>query len=688
MKSNSQQQVATQPKRKANSQDIDVSDKKLKAFADYYDDSSDEESVESAVATYDINKSWQQFKTESSIVKENRTKSCEQNKKTSLNNDLLLSFVAHSAGIKLLYSHQVNEKYYALKKNLLSSKSENGLNQLERIIKNALITTIKIAEIVMQNAFKIAKQTQPNINVIESNLNEFIKRCHKNIDTVIAMQLNEFINCLKNPKLISSKFIQKIIYMFLNKEEVRNRETSSCLMRDSIKEDLFNLMKKRIQEFSMHSKLGNFNNCEGKTVALNAIQTYQGDFTNLIKNIEIVIAQSKAQGNIEKIIFKKITEDDHKIKLVRAYIENLMTLYLHKQKSLSSLELEQLKKYVNFDVNTSKHEFVNLLIEILPYQLMSMINSFHRPTLNKCHVFYSDDAYSFYAQKRLNNRSQKRQILNLNYSLFTNDISLRIWNMKNGQSHEEVIELQEISAASLSRKDSVIGIGTYEKMYEAIVQLKEYFISKNQIVDDQKIAIWMRTILTGRELEFNFTHDSMKIDEMVISQKLCAMTYLLFGCEPTRNPAMIIVNQMLLDLIIETNYSFEEALTSTYQSKPITNDLKLMPMAPEGAVTIARALESDYRQYMPIPYVYPGIQLHEQRENKFNKFDLIKLEAAIIRSWIGLKKVSYNSKNVDDLTKNILQLIENQFDIWFSKQPHQATRMMACRHEKLPQRRP
>src|SRR5439155_7563905 len=111
-----------------------------------------------------------------------------------------------------------------------------------------------------------------------------------------------------------------------------------------------------------------------------------------------------------------------------------------------------------------------------------------------------------------------------------------------------VLETQTVTT-NRGRKDMILNIGNYESVYEDIAIIKNHLK-----VDDACIANWIRMIFKGIVPDFN----SYKSQEIL--HKLQSITYLLFGCEATRNPAMHIINHMLLDLIIANKgWSFEEA---------------------------------------------------------------------------------------------------------------------------------
>jgi hypothetical protein len=278
-------------------------------------------------------------------------------------------------------------------------------------------------------------------------------------------------------------------------------------------------------------------------------------------------------------------------------------------------------------------------------------NDAQRVTLNNQHLLISKAATQFYANLRLNNRSQKREIKNLQRSFFTGKSVVRAWRFGVGNdAATDVVSTQEILPTSFGRKDLVLNLGNYDKVYEVIQAIKKDFTTKSYLVDDSLIARWIRTLFQGKELVI----EEISQDRSQLLLKLQSITFLLLGCEPTRNPAMHVINQMMLDLVIAKQWDFKRALTGkTLKDESVTS----MPMVPDGAVATARRLESAYRLFMPYPYVYQGIEEKELKEDKFKLRDLIHFEAVIVSDWCQLKNFSLPNQFSDACPQQILDLI-------------------------------
>ncbi len=265
-----------------------------------------------------------------------------------------------------------------------------------------------------------------------------------------------------------------------------------------------------------------------------------------------------------------------------------------------------------------------------------------RKVLEANYTFLSHNAYSFIANIRLSNRSQKRFIKNKTHMIFKEESALKTWQfIRSGYA----IEQQDVTSFP-GRNEEVLNAGNYDAIYEKIRTIKE-----NLNIDDVKLATIIRSIIAGDEsnLPYNLTQELMKT--------LCTITYLIFGCEATRNPAMFVSNQMLLDLIIQEKTSWENAL-------------KIMPMAPKGATPTARELNESYKINMPYPYVYPGTTTTPFHTSE----KLSKAEANIFKHWLKLKKLHKQFEHLEfyniqiprqRIAEWLLRVIEESHASWF-----------------------
>jgi hypothetical protein len=359
----------------------------------------------------------------------------------------------------------------------------------------------------------------------------------------------------------------------------------------------------------------------------------------------------------------KLEERGQREELTRAYLNDLIAIHRANSK-MSADENIIFKQYFTFSDASVCDELADNFSIYLKNNLTNALKSFYRPTLGENYQFVSNNPYSFYANLRLSNRSQKRQILNKKYAFFKSDSVARTWKL-NPTTRSAVVETQELSNGTLGRRDLVQGLGNYDKIYEDIAQVKDNLKSRQIDIDDQHITQWIRQAFKGISLRINYTTISDAAKHS-IEDMIDRVSYLIHGCEGSRNIAMIIIIPMMLDLIVKGNeWTLEEALTGKQNSGPVSTPPKLMPMAPEGAVAAARTLERAYRPFTPHAYLYPGVEDRDGNDHKMSKDELVRFEARVVRAWINMQHGQQIKMPNQQLTGYLLSVIESHFHEWF-----------------------
>jgi hypothetical protein len=132
--------------------------------------------------------------------------------------------------------------------------------------------------------------------------------------------------------------------------------------------------------------------------------------------------------------------------------------------------------------------------------------------------------------------------------------------------------------------------------------------------------------------------------------------YLLFGCEVIKNPAALIHNNMVFDLIKGENDKNKLKMQIT----------DLLPMCMQKAIPNAMRLNSEYAEFMPHRYLY-------QIKNNFTEAGLETKEANITKKWLELKLTENEEISKDIIIKcetdnnaviEIWNLIIGSFDEW------------------------
>lgn len=321
------------------------------------------------------------------------------------------------------------------------------------------------------------------------------------------------------------------------------------------------------------------------------------------------------------------------------------------------------------------------------YSIPLWMSDIYRKNLGDFCIISSKNAYGFFAGLRLSNRSQTRMIKNLQDSDFKIDfVATRLWRLINDDKiSPSVSELQLINT-KCGREDKVLGLETYTKIHEEVGKLKKIFD-----LTDVIIAESVRQILQGKKPNFidDENYQSLSsVNKDQIFQALSSITYLLFGCEVTRNPSMVIVNQMLIDLIIDKVkikdfgiITWNNALPRKEKEEDEDEDEEskitvpgLMPMCPTNAISIARQLNSLYGEYMPHFYKYPGSSRPSSNKKKIEadpgKYistieQLIDRESTILCTWLRWKKPDYKKMSIPLIETTI----KSSFEEWFGKPP-------------------
>ena len=654
-----------QPITTATKNDIE---KELKSFDEYYDDSSDEESVANDIAQYDINKCWKQAQDNLKL-----------NSKNSLINDDLLSFVAHAAGNKFLHSAHINKLYYPLKHKILSEQNEKNkaTAQLQDRINKAITQSIDETFASIKQFLKLTGQKKFSDADIQKVMSvardEFIVEIRRlKLDHLAVMidwlkvdklcyreKVREKERVINSVSALEDELIAILQSIFIKKitldKSNDDRKTIKTAVIALVDQNLDYICKQYRFEKLMHTK--------GRDEAMQEMSTYDGAYSHFVKKIRAMIESAPANGKVQTMLFHKLEEHGQRKELTRSYIEDLIVINSVRGK-MSAAESDMFKKYFTFNSASLSDELADSFAVYLHNNINNALKSFHRPTLGGNYLFASTNPLSFYANLRLSNRSQKRQILNKRYALFKSDNVARTWKLNN-ETKAVVVENQELSNGTLGRRDYVQGLGKYDKIYADILQIKNDLQTHHIDVDDKKITEWIRQAFSGIALRLNYSTISDAVKQS-IEDMIDRVSYLLHGCEASRNIAMIVIIPMMLDLILEGDeWTLEEAFTGSVDGEPVERAIKLMPMSPEGAVAAARTLERVYRPFTPHHYVYPGVEDRDGTDKKMSKDELVQFEARVVRAWINLKIGANIKLPSSQLAEWLLHNIEDQYGRWF-----------------------
>jgi hypothetical protein len=231
-----------------------------------------------------------------------------------------------------------------------------------------------------------------------------------------------------------------------------------------------------------------------------------------------------------------------------------------------------------------------------------------------------------------------------------------------------VLEDQRLYEAKGTRVDSVkIKTHNNSTNYLSIANTIENIQGKLGVTD-QHIVKLIRSTLTN-DITTHILDSVPKWatcsprDKKEFSEFIGNLTYLLFGTEAVRNPASLIIHQMMLDLIdSNSNLTFSVAF---YHNEP--NEVKqfsggVMPMSQLGAVEACRLIHDLFKT--SIKYSYDKKPVSNTALTKYMCERIINFEANIMIKWLMWKGV--NELNAENCFNTILS---EGFKSWFGVIP-------------------
>ncbi len=285
--------------------------------------------------------------------------------------------------------------------------------------------------------------------------------------------------------------------------------------------------------------------------------------------------------------------------------------------------------------------------------------SAHRPTLGSTYTFSSENPVHFLCNIRLAHRSIKRELKNIQSDSYTRKVYVSEcpktvhfhWSFFK-KPFVPALETQTVNAGTGTRATLVDNAGSYAEVFTNLQKMQQVLSTAGNPHDDKAIGLLLRAWFKGTltEMITPYHRDVRNI----IFERISAIGYLLFGCEVTRNPGTIIVNQMMLDLIIsgqDPEISWKTLLTQN----------PLMPMADSDSIKRARCLNSYFKNTHGIIFPYSLDSSKESLNSTNEGFGtLFSSECALIKRWLKLKNINAGS-NLDEMARNIGQ----NFNEWF-----------------------
>lgn len=652
------------------------------------DDSSDEEEIEQKTKSYDIETSLNRYKSNHRFPYEDE------------------SFITHSLGIETLYSTSVNQSYYSKKRLLLGNnilpKEEKIVLWIENTVTDLLEKTFILSSqkpVTQHLLEEFLKQYEPIIQITKQTLlkeqrslfrQEHIQNIAFPLENALTSLKETLIHFIKNipeqselitdvntltaKKLAGDTSMFGLIYdsnritEWLDKEglldpsdpkrPLTSNQKSNPNLGQKVEE-----IKQRNLSFGEATLIKIFSESRARDVEKRISE--KGIILAEAYAVDIIHAELKRGENSLLREVKKLSTGNP------VFTEYLLTKALLPDeipeasplKNLAKVSPNFFAKFLPYTTELLKAEllqhmdvFLKNFVASLSKQRKQLSIIFERAVLPEQHPFSSKNAIDFLANLRLSNRSQKRNIRQQKedgITEFDGEIVSRSW--KFAGSSFLALETQEITTTG-ARSDLVNNLGSYNDIYKAISDIKSLInleiAQKGSSINNADIARWIRQLLNG-ETTGLFTYQDktpLPVESKYLKKlsKFCVnLTFLLFGTESVRNPASLITQQMMLDLILSGDLTWKQALADdakmqnfgggdmpmsmgSHKVKVVKKGKEKETIIKAEPVASARSLHKEYANTMLYPYQYPG-----ETQNSLDKIKaLSQREASITQKWI------------------------------------------------------
>jgi hypothetical protein len=505
-----------------------------------------------------------------------------------------LSFLAHEFGIRILKASEVYKHYRSLKHKNLAKNTVLNDKQITKCFKSAFKEAVK------------KTYEDPN-SIYENNAD--------NVKTLLAEILEDkraFIKAVRK-KTIAKVFptIKKLLILPSKSIKYTDKE---------LQELVIEILKEIRGVGDVKSALDN---------------KPGGDITLKCDN-------KNSRPKLEKY------ESSSPIK------KKLADQLLGKDKRVISTFLKELP----MDIKEYKAHFTDILMSNLENELSVALNNLsnnyvHRETLpTTFHISFDveNDITQFLAYIRLLTASNNRLIKN--YKDNTNILNDEVDTLSRSFSFlgltNSGIESQEVSKKTGTRSD-IVAIGTVDgsTSYSAIAKII------NQIdMTDAEISKWIIEILEGRGKEFIDEFEINNFQKKSLEKFMNSLVYLMFSTEVARNPASLVINYIILELIREGELDWQDAF-----------EQREMPMSIVGAISPSRWMHTNYETTLKYSYDKADNSIsNENGKRDMEKLqELINKEASIFSRWLLFKGIEYET----DLLSKVIALIAKKCSAWY-----------------------
>ncbi len=574
-------------------------------------------------------------------------------------------WLIHTLSNRLLYSREVSKKYYG-KKLLLLSKSDSIKIKLKNVICEVILDGVKKISELLLNLCDKSNLTNEDIKHLQQ---QALKEAENQISIAMSQleeveEKNEAFSIHQITEIISNTLSQTNFSCFFDKKRYVYKTPAQpntlaapdkhAKLRASFESTIVQTALDSIKERIVSPTKTLPKDSPDRHAPLTTIYTQLSNY---------IWVQHLSPINDGRCSPAPLLRGDS-INLTIRYLWDLIT---HDNQNLS-LFSEIWKKVTDLQMNCywlvdylniNDERLQNLVCFWMKRIATEKIERYfltNRPTLGNTHDFTSEGAVNFLANVRLAHRSMRREIKNIKSNAVAKNIFVGKckkpfhfqWQFLKG-SPVFALETQSIHGNTLLRETKVDGVRTYENLYEQILNFRTKLGSD---IDDKKIASWIRKLFTGTFQEELDTIPS-EYHETVL-EHITRITYLLLGCEPTRNPGCLIIHQMAIDLVTQGEKTWH-ALFMGENSK--------LPMAATGSIERARALNMYFTRISGTvsPYVFDeSIEWSLNLNLQFA--ELFQSECRLLHEWFVWKKIDPRS-NLNHIASEICK----SFETWFGK---------------------
>lgn len=368
----------------------------------------------------------------------------------------------------------------------------------------------------------------------------------------------------------------------------------------------------------------------------------------IIRQIDLSFKEAKSITSITRILLSNIEGQNLKYcKLGDDILQHVFMLVLRKEfYKLENLERVNLPETFKFTTTSPTHFLSNIRLANRSLTRLSR-NLLQNPsTLIQINTISSGSAPLISVAKTWHFAANMTEPLS-NNSFFA--VDRQILNSKRSEKKQTL----------LSREHYVAEVGAYSDINETFS--KEIYFKKDQNGEIAN-AILRPIHLAIPQIE------NPALAKLNSHFYFANLFYLLFGVEAMRNPAMLVINRMLLDLLHENCLHIDQLFSGNniveIKGKKYSYINGLMPTAPKSVTARSREINNLYHRYMPNHYTYAGdfsrntsgtpTARDENTKQKMGINHLIYREAVVVTMWFRHKKnMDAKTENIETLAKEI-----------------------------------